>query len=433
MNPTAGRLLAPAVLAVALALSPVLGYATTHVLLALAAVAAALRLAARHERGAHPSPTLPIKGRVSAGEVGTIGPQTGASTSPSTGEVGRAWTTSWIFLPTTLFALAFLLIAASALATARSPADLLPLFGFAALLFHAPLARLIGGADLSPYALAGTLAGLGLAAILHFGLGMERAGEGLWFTDPFRLAATTLVGAFLGLGLIHTGSRWKWLSLLGIFAAGLVILWTGSRGAMVALPVLLAVSGLMFRPRPLTVAATVAGTAAIAVAALFIELPGTVRARLWDVIAGMLGGGTVPDAAIDVRLGLYRAAADLFAASPLVGHGWGADAMPKVLALLSADQLGWGAIPHLHNDLAQFAVSGGLLGIAAWLLILGAPLLGYLRLPPVERSPARRHALLVLLASGVVFGIPDTMLAAPMTLTIYVVLTAAVTGRRAVT
>ena len=45
-------------------------------------------------------------------------------------------------------------------------------------------------------------------------------------------------------------------------------------------------------------------------------------------------------------------------------------------------------------------------------------------------DPERLHALLVLVIGAMVLGLPDTFLAAPMTLTIYVVLAAAIAGRR---
>ncbi len=212
-----------------------------------------------------------------------------------------------------------------------------------------------------------------------------------------------------------------------------MIVLTGSRTALLGLPVLLLVTGLCLVKRPTTIAAVLVATAAIVIAALFLELPGTARIRLWDVLATIASGGQVADAAIDIRLGLYRAAAELFAQSPLAGHGWGDATMPLVFERLTPEQLSWGQVVHLHNDIAQFAVSGGLLGLIAWALMLAAPIAGWFRLPRDERTPQRRHALLVLVIGAAVLGFPDTYLAAPMTLTVYVVLTAAVTGRRVVT
>ena len=335
--------------------------------------------------------------------------------------------------PAILFAVAFLLIAVSALATAKSAVDLLPLLGFSALLFHAPLARLLGGADLTRYALIG--AGIGLAAtlVLRFGLNIPRAAEGFWLIDPYRLAVTTLLAATLGLGALFGEHPRRWWSLLGLAAALIVIVLTGSRTALLGLPVLLLVTGLCLVKRPATVAAVLVVTAAIVIAALFLELPGTARIRLWDVLATIASGGQVADAAIDIRLGLYRAAAELFAQAPLAGHGWGGTTMPLVLERLTPEQLSWGQVVHLHNDVAQFAVSGGLLGLIAWALMLAAPIAGWLRLPREERTPRRRHALLVVVIGAAVLGLPDTYLAAPMTLTVYVVLAAAHAGRPVVT
>ena len=406
---TAGRYLGPAVLFVALGLSPALGYATTFVLQGLAAIALLL------------------------GELRTTAPPTRNGTSALMGEAGRGWATRWIArgrpsAPATLFALAYLLIVLSALVTVRTPGDLLPLLGLAAPLFYAPLARLTGGESLVRPAIAGAFVGLAVALLYRYGLGMARAAEGFWLTDPYRLAVTTLLAATLGLGAWFTQGRLRWPSLLALAAALIVIQLTGSRTALLALPVLLLVTGLCLARRPMLRAIIVDAAIALASAALFIELPGTGRSRLWDVLAALAAGSPVADPAIDIRLGLAAAATELFAAAPLFGHGWSEAVMPQALALLTPGQLGWGPIPHLHADLAQFAVSGGLLGLAAWVLLLIAPIAGYLQLPRELRSPQRRHALLVLVIGALVLGVPDTFLAAPMTLTIYVVLAAAIVG-----
>ena len=208
-----------------------------------------------------------------------------------------------------------------------------------------------------------------------------------------------------------------------------MILLTGSRTALLGLPALLFVTALCFVRHPVLIGAVIAATAAVVAAILFVELPGTARTRLIDVALRIAEGGTVSDAAINIRLGLYRAGTELFAANPLAGLGWTSAMMEPVRALLTPEQLRWGQVVHLHNDVLQFAVSGGVLGLAAWALILAAPIVGYLRLPRESRSPQRLHALLVLVTGALVLGLPDTFLAAPMTLTIYVVLTAAIVGR----
>ena len=422
---SAGRYLGSAVLLVALGLAPALGYATKFLLLGLAAVAAIVLVAAPSTAFGGPPPPS------STGEDkgGTIAPQPILPREAGEGDQ-RSWWRGRPSAPTLLFALAYLLITASALATVRTPADLLPLLGLTAPLFYAPLARLIGGTNLSPYAILGAFVGLATALAYRYGLAMPRAAEGFWLTDPYRLAVTTLLAAALGLSAWFTHDRWRWPSLLALAAATMVIALTGSRTALLALPVLLLMTGLCLAGRPVTRIVLVAATVIIGAAILFVELPGTERIRLLDVLAAIASGSPVADPAIDIRLGLAHAATQLFAAAPLLGHGWSEAAMPHVLALLTPEQLSWGRIPHLHSDLGQFAVSGGLLGLAAWLLLLAAPIVGYTQLPREARTPQRLHALLVLVVGAIVLGLPDTFLAAPMTLTIYVVLAAAITTQQ---
>jgi O-antigen ligase len=428
----AGRYLGPAALLVALGLSPALGYATTFVLLGLCALATIVSVAAPSTAfGGPPPPSSTGEDHGTAGAIVTEA-RSLRDPPPFTGEGdrrrrwrGRPQT------PTLLFALAYALIAASALITARTPTDLLPLLGLTAPLFYAPLARLIGGADLTRYALPGAFVGLATALAYRYGLNMPRAAEGFWLTDPYRLAVTTLLAATLALGGWFTPSRLRLPSLLALAAAIIVIALTGSRTALLGLPVLLLITGLCLARRPLTRAAIVVATIAIVIAALFIELPGTERIRLWDVLAAIASGSRVSDPAIDIRLGLAHAATQLFAAAPIFGHGWSEAVMPNVLALLTPEQLSWGPIPHLHSDLGQFAVSGGLLGLAAYALLLLAPIAGYLQLPRETRTPQRLHALLVLVIGAIVLGLPDTFLAAPMTLTVYVVVAAAIIAKPA--
>ena len=385
-------------LLIALGLSPALGYATTFVVLALAGLAAVLLIGGGAERGAPLSPALPVEWRVRA-----------------TDRVS----------PALMFAIGWLMIVASALATVRTPADLVPLFGFSGLLLYVPVARFVGGARLGRYAVLGACVGLATALLYHFGFGMRRAGEGFWLTDPYRLAVTTLLCALLALPLLRHASRDRWLAVAAL-AAALVTIWlTGSRSALLGAAVLIGASMLvLFRSR-LVWAMALGSAGLLGAALLFVELPGTARQRLWDVLFSPRAAGTGPDAALDIRGGLYRAGLELFSRSPLVGHGWGEATMEKARLLLSTEQLSWGRVAHLHNDALQFAVSGGLLGLFAYLLLLLAPFLAWLRLSPAARTPQRLQALLVLVGGALVLGLADTFLAAPLTLTLYLLIGAA--------
>jgi O-antigen ligase len=83
-------------------------------------------------------------------------------------------------------------------------------------------------------------------------------------------------------------------------------------------------------------------------------------------------------------------------------------------------------IAHMHNDALHFAMAGGVLGLGAWLLLLAAPVAGYLSLQRQVRTRARLHAILVLVGGSFALGLADIMLASPAQLTLYVALTAIV-------
>jgi O-antigen ligase len=434
MLATAGRFLGLAVVIAALVLSPALGYANTHVLLIFGAVGAVLIVLATA-----PSTTLPGGSppplRRGGSPRSTVAATAGSSPVRSTGEGdhpagwwrGRSRAERSTAL---LFALAFLLIATSALGAMRQPADLVALVPYLAPLCFLPFAHLLGkrALDIARLALIGASIGLVTALALRYGIGKPRAGEGSFITDPYRLAVTTLLCATLALGALFTRDRWRWLSLLGLVAAAGVIWLTGSRTTLLGVPALLLITALCFVRKPLAIVALLAGTAALAAAALFVELPGRSRLRLWDVLGGIANGDTVADESIWVRIRLWGDALRDIPDAPLFGHGWGEWLMAPMRNRFPAGLESLHTIQHMHNDALHYAMAGGALGVAAWLLLLAAPLAGYLALPSERRSRQRLHAILVLTGGYLVLGLADIMLTSPAQLTLYVALTAIVLG-----
>ncbi len=153
--------------------------------------------------------------------------------------------------------------------------------------------------------------------------------------------------------------------------------------------------------------------------------------RLWDVLAGIANGDTVSDESIWVRIKLWGDALRDIHNAPIFGHGWGDWMMAPLRDRFPQDLESLHTIQHMHNDALHYAMAGGALGLAAWLLLLAAPLAGYFALPREQRSRQRLHAVLVLVGGYLVLGLPDIMLASPAQLTLYVALTAIVlaTGR----
>lgn len=404
MLQAAGRFLAPAVVLTALVLSPALGYANTHVLLIFGAAAALLLLlAGRREATRQP---LPL-----AGEA-----------------VQQSWWRGELRVPTILFAAAFALMLVAAIGAMRQPSDLLALVPYLAPLCFLPFSRLVAihVPNLARLALIGAAIGLLTALALRYGIGRPRAGEGSFITDPYRLAVTTLLCATLALGTLFTRDRWRWLSLLGLVSAAGVIWLTGSRTALLGVPALLFITALCFVRKPAAIVGLLLGAAALGAAALFVELPGKSRMRLWDVLGGIARGDTVADESIWVRIRLWGDGLRDILDAPLFGHGWGEWLMVPMRARFPQDLESLHTIQHMHNDVLHFAMAGGALGLAAWLLLLAAPLVGYWALPAARRTRQRLHAVLVLAGGYLVLGLPDIMLASPAQLTLYVALTAIV-------
>jgi O-antigen ligase len=332
---------------------------------------------------------------------------------------------------------ALILLVVAAAGTTASPADLSPLLGFSALLFYAGAVRLAGeGAApgnarrLADCALGGAALGL-LTALAYSAFGVPgRAAEGALLDDPTRLATTSMILGFLALmGLPdHTGRR-RYLYLLGPLFGLAVALLAGSRDALLAFPALVLVAAFALPERRrlamgLGATAVVVGTVAVL---LLIPFPGRFRASAGETLGALLGGGLVADAAVAVRLKLYAIGWQSFLEAPFAGHGW-AHVMEQIHPQMAAEEQAYGAPPHLHSDALQFAAGAGLLGLAAFALILLAPIAAIVRGPRDGQFRARAYGLAVLAVGFFVMGLFDTMLAAPLSLTLFVTLMALIGG-----
>jgi len=435
----AGRFLGLAVVAAALVLSPALGYATTHVLLIFGAVGTLWWVLARADApstafGGPPPPSSTVEDPGGSGDrVDVARSLLGPPPQSGGGGPREAWWRGRPNAPTILFALAFALIFIAALAAMRQPADLFALVPYLAPLCFLPFAHIVGERQwpIARLALIGATIGLVTALALRYGIGRPRAGEGSFITDPYRLSVTTLLLATLALGTLFTRERWRWLSLLGLVAAAGTIYLTGSRTTLLGVPVLLFLTALCFVKRPATIIALLVGAAALVGASLFVELPGKMRMRLWDVAGSIARGEAVIDESIWIRIKLWGDGLRDVWNAPMFGHGWGDWMMAPMRARFPADLESLPNIAHMHNDALHFAMAGGGLGVIAWLLLLAAPVAGYLSLPREARTRPRLHAILVLVGGSFALGLADIMLASPAQLTLYVALTAVVlaTGR----
>jgi O-antigen ligase len=163
---------------------------------------------------------------------------------------------------------------------------------------------------------------------------------------------------------------------------------------------------------------------AILVAAAQLQIP-----RLETIvrtISELLAGEPVSDTSVAIRLSLLAAAWNTFLQSPWVGYGWD-DLMSAIAPFLPPNWDTQGS-PHLHNDIADFAVAGGLFGLLAYAMILVAPVAAAVRSKKDSLHRVRLFAILLLVASYAVLGVNSLMFGFEIHTSLYCILCAAILG-----
>lgn len=282
--------------------------------------------------------------------------------------------------------------------TATSWLHLATVLVFAPLFLVGPLITIlgrttfrIGPGTIGGLAALGAFFALAVAAYDAFILHSSRAGGVV--ANPIHFADVVVVLGALSLVGLFSASPRRFLVLLGPVLALATIVLSGSRGAMVTVvPVaLLAVAlaaiwgGLPRRAWIAIGAAAIAGVVVLGVAAQTGWAPLTRTLETFTTIAGR---GEVTDSSDNQRVLMYRGAYNAFLQSPIYGHGM--IGFAKIAADTLPPELNAPVYDHLHNDLADFAVTGGILGIIAYFCILLAPLAEALR----AKGPGRRPAIL---------------------------------------
>ena len=331
------------------------------------------------------------------------------------------------------FLVCFLAVTAIIVINTREPRDLLHAINLIALLYSAPLTSLYQRAasptnteTVANLALAGTIVGLGYAIFDAAMLGHPRAGS--LTTDPIRLADTALILGFLSLmGLLGRTDRLRWIYLPGPVLALATIYLSGSRGPLLAYTPMLIVAAFLLIQRKRTAAVIGAACLAVFGAALGVAtLLGNRSASLIEVLT-MVSRGAAADEATRIRMALYRAGWDAFLQSPIFGHGWTRVMSSAMEFLPDADRI-QAQLPHLHNEALNFAVFGGIVGLAIYVTLLAIPIWACLRTPRDSQYRARFYGCALLTVSYFLLGLPDTMLSFELHIALYVAITAILLG-----
>ncbi|GHA22165.1 hypothetical protein GCM10007989_16930 [Devosia pacifica] len=320
----------------------------------------------------------------------------------------------------TLPLVATLLLLGAFSLSAEGPQDLLAIYLFTPLFLTAPMAALLGAGgrqvSLERAALAASAGAFFALAVALFDVtvaGHQRAGFSV--NNPLHFAAIALTLGFLPPAAIPRSTGWRRTVMLCAPAAGAgAVILSGSRGPILAiLPVLvIAIFGYLFmigvRVRRLVLAMAL-GLMAVALLLTLAWLGVLPGGGTLHQVAAIITSGEAPDDSVAQRLLMYQSAYNAFLAAPVFGHG-----MADFIAITASYAPAGTEMPtydHLHNDIADFAVIGGLVGLVSYLLIIFAPLFEAARAPHHHRGPAVYLALVLATAylalglTNAVFGI----------------------------
>ncbi len=285
-----------------------------------------------------------------------------------------------------------------------SLSGLLGIFFFAPLLLIGPLVSLVtkvplDGRAIAALAFCGAAGTAAVALVEYSTTGTSRVG--LSVANPIHFADVALVVGFIAvLGVIYTKGVTRYLYLAGPAFAAVAVLLSGTRGAVLAiaamagLALLLALAMRLISRRVLFAGGLAAILVmAVAIAGGVLETSGVQRVLL-DMTAIAQEGGVPTDESTSERMQMYTGGLAAFLDAPLVGHG------PfDYVAAAAAHMTAPFSPPHLHSDLANFAASGGIMGLIAYVLFLLAPLVEVLR---SAGGPERKP--LIVVVSILVFG-----------------------------
>lgn len=337
-----------------------------------------------------------------------------------------------------LFCLAVALLAVVFAIDARAPADMIFVLNFAPLLLAVPVyvvARRISGPEtvrtVVVLCFLGCIVALVIGSYTVFVRHLPRA-DGLFLTGSLIYARLAVLFGFIAAaGCLIPGPRWRYVYLLGPVIATAVCVLAGARGVLLCVPFLMLLL-FVFVLRERSGRERwwiVGGIAALSIVGAAAALPFIDMARMLaipgDVVNVMTGNGDATDMSTQRRLDFYWAGWTLFQRAPLLGYGWAhlRDAAFTVLdPQTNADFFSY------HNDVLNFAVAGGVIGILALVIMLIAPLAGALTSPRDSLFTARLYGASAIVLLYALSGLTDHVIGYDMPTFAFAMMSAIVLG-----
>jgi O-antigen ligase len=336
-----------------------------------------------------------------------------------------------------MFLGAYLLLAAALALTSRSPADFRYAGNFLMFLFFVAISTYLGRfaargniGRVTLLALAGAALSLSVALFQALVLKQDRAyGIG---SDPIWSAQAAIVVGFIAAAgyLAEAPLLPRPVFLLGPAFATITVFLTGSRGPLLAVPLLALIVVLLIGKRARWIFLAGLALAAVALFSLNAVNP-TSFARIQTLAAALAHlqqVGPALESSASIRLTFWQIGVEAFLRSPLIGYGW-QHFLAAAYAYLPdhghafETQVLPGNI-HLHSDILDMGVSGGLLGLTAYALVILAPVVDALTSPRDSQFRPRRLAAILLSTGYFVCGLTYLTFGYEFHTTLYTVLAA---------
>ncbi|WIJ24044.1 O-antigen ligase family protein [Devosia sp. RR2S18] len=272
--------------------------------------------------------------------------------------------------------------------TATTPNHVLAVLVLAPLFLVGPLASLLQklGRELTPtlvgiFALVGAAGAFAVAVYDVAVRGLSRGGYSVNNVIHFADLALT-IGFVALIGVFGTKGRSRFIFVIGPVLGLIAVVLANSRGPILAaVPVSIAaaamISGMLLPRRWVLPAAAATLVVLIGGGYLAYVLGFAQRLERLGSVVTLFSSGTTGDSSVGERFHMYISAWNAFQASPIFGHGL-IDYTHAAAQYAPPGPVQYKPSQHLHNDIADFAVIGGSLGLLSYVLYLAAPLAGAL-------------------------------------------------------
>ena len=235
------------------------------------------------------------------------------------------------------------------------------------------------------------------------------------------LSVTSLLCAgWALLGVSRTQSRTHLLLiLLGVLGASLAVILSGMRGAWPLLPIVLGIAvfarrreyAALWRQGSVIARLGVIAMFAVILACIALVALPLILTRLdqmWSDL-GLIAANSDTPTSLNLRKEMYGAALKAIEAEPLIGYGsenhWRA-----VTPYLNRETFDGRTFSHFHNVFLTVGVDAGLIGIAALIAMISAPIMVAWRARKALGGSRRLAAALILVVSFVGAGMTNIML-----------------------